>query len=64
MSDSKKDKPHLSIVVVGHLDAGKSTTIGRLFFELGRLNERELHNLREEAKELGKESFVFAFVMV
>ena len=33
---------HLSIVIVGHVDAGKSTTTGRLLFELGGLSERDL----------------------
>jgi elongation factor 1-alpha len=61
--DPKQGKKHLGIVIVGHVDAGKSTTTGRLLFELGGLNERELDKLRKEAQELGKESFVFAFFM-
>jgi elongation factor 1-alpha len=56
-------KAHLGIVIVGHVDAGKSTTTGRLLFELGGLNERDLDKLRKEAQELGKESFMFAFFM-
>jgi elongation factor 1-alpha len=56
-------KTHLGIVIVGHVDAGKSTTTGRLLFELGGMNERDLEKLRKEAKELGKESFLFAFFM-
>jgi elongation factor 1-alpha len=50
-------------VIVGHVDAGKSTTTGRLLFELGGLSERELEKLKKEAKELGKDSFLFAFFM-
>jgi elongation factor 1-alpha len=61
--DPKKGKKHLGIVIVGHVDAGKSTTTGRLLFELGGLNERELEKLKKEAIELGKESFMFAFFM-
>jgi elongation factor 1-alpha len=57
------DKTHLSIVVCGHVDAGKSTTTGRLIFELGGIPEREMQKLRDEAKVLGKESFAFAFYM-
>jgi elongation factor 1-alpha len=56
-------KTHLGIVIVGHVDAGKSTTTGRLLFELGGLSEREMDKLRKEAQELGKESFMFAFFM-
>jgi elongation factor 1-alpha len=51
----------MGIVIVGHVDAGKSTTTGQLLFQLGGLNERDLDKLRKEAQELGKESFLFAF---
>lgn len=56
-------KHHLSIVVCGHVDAGKSTTTGHLIFELGGIPEREMQKLREEADRLGKSSFAFAFYM-
>jgi len=56
-------KPHLSIVICGHVDSGKSTTTGRLIFELGGLPERELQKLKDEAERLGKGSFAFAFYM-
>jgi len=56
-------KTHLGLVIVGHVDAGKSTTTGRLLFELGGMTERDLDKLRKEAKELGKDSFIFAFFM-
>jgi elongation factor 1-alpha len=58
-----KDKKHCSIVICGHVDAGKSTTTGRLIFELGGIPEREMEKLRAEAKTLGKDSFAFAFYM-
>jgi elongation factor 1-alpha len=60
MTDGKQ---HISIVVCGHVDAGKSTTTGRLIFELGGIPEREMVKLREEADRLGKSSFAFAFYM-
>jgi elongation factor 1-alpha len=63
MQDAKQGKAHLGIVIVGHVDAGKSTTTGRLLFELGGMSERELEKLRKEAQELGKDSFLFAFFM-
>ena len=56
-------KPHLSIVICGHVDSGKSTTTGRLLFELGGIPERELEKLKAEAERLGKASFAFAFYM-
>merc|ERR1711939_839316 len=56
-------KKHLSVVIVGHIDSGKSTTTGRLLFELGGIPEREMSKLKEEALALGKSSFAFAFYM-
>jgi len=60
MTDGKQ---HVSIVICGHVDSGKSTTTGRLIFELGGIPEREMAKLREEADRLGKGSFAFAFYM-
>merc|ERR1712063_95690 len=57
------EKEHVSIVICGHVDAGKSTTTGRLIFELGGIAERDMQKLKDEAKVLGKESFAFAFYM-
>jgi len=57
------DKKHLGLVVVGHVDAGKSTTTGHLMFELGGINERDLEKLKKEAEAQGKASFAFAFFM-
>ena len=56
-------KEHLSIVICGHVDSGKSTTTGRLIFELGGIPEREVEKLKAEADALGKSSFAFAFYM-
>jgi elongation factor 1-alpha len=56
-------KPHLNIVFIGHVDHGKSTTVGRLLFDTGAIDEQTLKKLKEKAKELGKAGFEFAFVM-
>lgn len=56
-------KEHLGIVIVGHVDAGKSTTTGHMLFELGGMSERELDKLRKEADAQGKGSFAFAYFM-
>jgi elongation factor 1-alpha len=60
---SNDNKPHLSVVICGHVDSGKSTTTGRLLFELGGIPEREMEKLKQEAASLGKSSFAFAFYM-
>eukprot|EP00567_Pseudictyota_dubia_P013551 CAMPEP_0197449894 /NCGR_PEP_ID=MMETSP1175-20131217/23264_1 /TAXON_ID=1003142 /ORGANISM="Triceratium dubium, Strain CCMP147" /LENGTH=454 /DNA_ID=CAMNT_0042982163 /DNA_START=90 /DNA_END=1454 /DNA_ORIENTATION=- len=56
-------KEHLSIVVVGHVDAGKSTTCGHLIFKLGGISDREMAKLKEMADENGKSSFAFAYYL-
>ena len=56
-------KDHLSIVICGHVDSGKSTTTGHLLFKLGGIPKREMDKLQEEADILGKGSFAFAFYM-
>jgi len=58
-----KEKEHINLVFVGHVDHGKSTTVGRLLFDTGSISEQELRKLKEKAKELGKAGFEFAFVM-
>ena len=56
-------KPHLNLVTIGHVDAGKSTLVGRLLFDSGAVREEQMRKLKELAKELGKDTFEFAFVM-
>ncbi len=58
-----REKPHLNIVFVGHVDHGKSTTVGRLLFDSGNMDEQALRKLKDKAQELGKAGFEFAFVM-
>ena len=57
------EKDHMSVVICGHVDSGKSTTTGRLLFEMGGIPEREMEKLKAEADRLGKSSFAFAFYM-
>ena len=58
-----KAKPHLNVVFVGHVDHGKSTTVGRLMFDAGMIPEQDMRKLKETAQQLGKAGFEFAFVM-
>jgi elongation factor 1-alpha len=57
------DKKHISVVIGGHVDSGKSTTTGHLLFQLGGISEREVEKMKEEAHNLGKDSFHFAFFL-
>jgi len=58
-----KEKPHLNVIFVGHVDHGKSTTVGRLMFDSGNVDEQAMRKLKDKAQELGKAGFEFAFVM-
>jgi len=58
-----KEKPNMNVVFVGHVDAGKSTCVGRLMFDGGAVTEQEMKKLREEAEKHGKAGFEFAYVM-
>ena len=56
-------KPHVNLVVIGHVDHGKSTTVGRMLFNSGKITVQELDKLKQLAAEKGKVGFEFAFVM-
>jgi elongation factor 1-alpha len=58
-----KEKPHINLIFVGHVDHGKSTTVGRLMFDGGVIGEQDLRKLKDEAQKVGKAGFEFAFVM-
>tara|TARA_Y100000389_G_scaffold204539_1_gene257802 strand:+ start:448 stop:1812 length:1365 start_codon:yes stop_codon:yes gene_type:complete len=58
-----ENKEHISLVITGHIDSGKSTTTGHLLFKLGGINQREMAKLQEKADQNGKSSFAFAYYM-
>ncbi|KAK4699995.1 elongation factor 1 alpha-like protein, partial [Phenoliferia sp. Uapishka_3] len=59
----KDEKPVLSLVVVGHVDAGKSTLMGRLLHELGVLSDRALQSNQRQSEKIGKGSFAYAWTL-
>src|SRR6266568_6904608 len=56
-------KPHINIVFIGHVDHGKSTTVGRLLLETGHIQAHVIEKFRQEAQAKGKATFEFAWVM-
>lgn len=58
-----KEKEHMNLVFIGHVDHGKSTTVGRLLFDTGNISDQQLRKLKDKAAELGKAGFEFAYVM-
>ncbi|HIH70204.1 translation elongation factor EF-1 subunit alpha [Methermicoccus shengliensis] len=57
------EKPHMNLAIIGHIDHGKSTLVGRLLYETGVVPPHIIEKYKEEAKAKGKESFAFAWVM-
>jgi len=60
---SKKDKVHINLVVIGHVDSGKSTSTGHLIYKCGGIDKRTIEKYEKEAAEAGKASFKYAWVM-
>eukprot|EP00804_Cyclotella_cryptica_P015004 CCRYP_000601-RB/>CCRYP_000601-RB protein AED:0.05 eAED:0.05 QI:6989/0.94/0.88/1/0.94/0.83/18/176/444 len=58
-----KDKVHVSLVVIGHVDCGKSTTTGHLIYKLGGIDKRTIDKYEQEANQVGKGSFKYAWVL-
>merc|ERR1712137_1009185 len=58
-----KEKKHVSLVVIGHVDAGKSTTTGHLIYKCGGIDKRAIEKFEKEANDMGKGSFKYAWVL-
>ncbi len=58
-----KGKEHINLVFIGHVDHGKSTTVGRMLYDSGNIDEQTMRKLKDKAQELGKGGFEFAFIM-
>jgi elongation factor 1-alpha len=58
-----KEKVHVNLVVIGHVDSGKSTTTGHLIYKCGGIDKRTIEKFEKEANEMGKGSFKYAWVL-
>uniref|UniRef100_A0A4W6DNE1 Elongation factor 1-alpha n=1 Tax=Lates calcarifer TaxID=8187 RepID=A0A4W6DNE1_LATCA len=58
-----KVKIHINIVVIGHVDSGKSTSTGHLIYKCGGIDKRTIEKFEKEAAEMGKGSFKYAWVL-
>ncbi|NHJ86536.1 MAG: elongation factor 1-alpha [Asgard group archaeon] len=57
------DKPHLNLVVIGHVDHGKSTMTGHMLFLAGAVDQRLIDKYAEESEKIGKPSWKYAWVL-
>ena len=55
-------KPHMNMVIIGHVDHGKSTLVGQILLQTGQFPQHMLDKYKEEAKAKGKESFALAWI--
>lgn len=58
-----KKKPHINLVIIGHVDHGKSTMVGHFLYLVGAVDDRILKKYEEEAKAMGRESWKYAWVL-
>jgi elongation factor 1-alpha len=56
-------KPHINLIIIGHVDHGKSTLMGHMLFKTGALSKQEMTKLEKLAQEMDRGSFKFAYVM-
>ncbi|EAR84550.1 translation elongation factor EF-1alpha (macronuclear) [Tetrahymena thermophila SB210] len=60
---ARGDKVHINLVVIGHVDSGKSTTTGHLIYKCGGIDKRVIEKFEKESAEAGKGSFKYAWVL-
>jgi elongation factor 1-alpha len=60
---SVPQKPHLNLIIIGHVDHGKSTMVGNMLYRLGYFDEKTLKDIETQAQKMGKESFKFAWLL-
>ena len=54
-----KEKIHINIVVIGHVDSGKSTTTGHLIYKCGGIDKRAIEKFEKEAQEVNGKGLIF-----
>ncbi|CAJ0769682.1 15388_t:CDS:2, partial [Entrophospora sp. SA101] len=57
------EKESLNLVIIGHVDAGKSTLMGHLLYLLGEVNDKTMKKYERESSKIGKSSFAYAWVL-
>ena len=61
--ESKQDGNRLNLVIIGHVDSGKSTLMGHILYKMGRIDPQEMHRVEKLSEAYGKSSFKFAYLL-
>ena len=56
-------KDVINLIVIGHVDAGKSTLMGHLLYQIGQVSSKVLNKYKHESQKIGKSSFAYAWVL-
>ena len=59
----EKEKLVMNLAIIGHVDCGKSTLLGHLAYKLGGIDKRKFEKFEEEALQMGKGSFKYAWIL-
>lgn len=59
----ERSRPRVNLVVVGHVDAGKSTITGHLLYQLGQVSKKQMHRNETDSQRSGKSSFKYAWAL-
>ena len=62
-AEDEDERPHLNLVFIGHVDAGKSTLSGSILYTMGMVDTRTIEKFEREAKQRNRESWFLAFIM-
>lgn len=62
-SERGDEKAHFQMICIGHVDAGKSTLMGHLLVDMGNVSQKVMHKYEQESKKIGKQSFMYAWVL-
>ncbi|OWK09429.1 hypothetical protein Celaphus_00006157, partial [Cervus elaphus hippelaphus] len=59
----EKERTHINIIIIGHIDSGKSSTTGHLIYKCGRIDKRTIEKFEKQATEMGEVSFTYPWVL-
>lgn len=61
--ETRSKKEHVNVVIIGHVDAGKSTIGGQIMALTGMVDKRTLEKYEREAKERSRESWYLSWAL-